>query len=107
MDDLKEAVFCFDGHTDTTFPGYTNGDTWNGWACPYFERDIAEQVAEYWMEIHEDNPDEGFESEYDPRRDAFLFHEPVHDEPLIFESTEVEGKRLYAVGAYHWTWVKQ
>ena len=24
------------------FEGYTAGNTWNGWACPYFERQVAE-----------------------------------------------------------------
>jgi hypothetical protein len=27
------------------YEGYTNGNHWNGWACPYFTRQIAEQIA--------------------------------------------------------------
>lgn len=27
------------------YEGYTNGNHWNGWACPYFTREVADQIA--------------------------------------------------------------
>jgi len=44
--EVRKAEFHFDSHPDTTFPGYTKGDTWNGWACPYFERKVAEEIVD-------------------------------------------------------------
>lgn len=28
------------------YEGYTNGNHWNGWACPYFTREAADEIAE-------------------------------------------------------------
>lgn len=102
--DFRSTEFYFDSDPDTTFPGYTKGEEWNGWACPYFEREVAERIAKRYVEMHEDGPDEGYEAKYDSERDAFVFYEPVYEEPIVFNSVEIDGKKLYAVGAYHWTW---
>lgn len=107
MENLRRTKFHFDSHPNTAFSGYTKGDTWNGWACPYFEREVAKQVAKRFVEIHENGPEEGYEAEYDPERDAFVFHESVYEEPVVFNSVEIDGKELYPVGAYHWTWVEE
>jgi hypothetical protein len=31
---------------DETIPGWSNGTRWNGWGCPYFERDVLEKAIE-------------------------------------------------------------
>lgn len=36
------------------YEGYTNGNHWNGWACPYFTREVADQIA---REVNADAPD--------------------------------------------------
>lgn len=28
----------------STIPAWTNGDRWNGWGCPHFEREVIQQV---------------------------------------------------------------
>jgi len=38
------------------FPGYTDGNTWNGWEMPYFETKIAEQVVKAYDPHNEDHP---------------------------------------------------
>jgi len=103
-DDFREAEFYLDIDPERTFFGYTKGDTWNGWACPYFEREVAEEVSRAYVEVNESGPEEGYEAEYDPERDAFLFYEPAYDEPLEFEAIEVGDQKLYPIGAYYWTW---
>lgn len=29
---------------DEEFEGYTAGESWNGWECPYFEKNVAEKI---------------------------------------------------------------
>jgi hypothetical protein len=103
--DLHPATFHLDADPETTFQGYTDGSMWNGWACPYFEREVAEKVAQYYEELHDGGAESGYEADYDPERDAFVFREPAYDEPLVVESVEVGGQNLYPIGAYQWTWV--
>ncbi|MNU41415.1 hypothetical protein D3C71_301440 [compost metagenome] len=37
--------FDFD-EWETTIPAWTNGDRWNGWGCPHFERDVIKQAID-------------------------------------------------------------
>jgi hypothetical protein len=37
--------FDFDAWS-STIPAWTNGDRWNGWGCPHFERDVIQQAIE-------------------------------------------------------------
>lgn len=30
----------------STIPGWTNGDRWNGWGCPHFEREVIQQAID-------------------------------------------------------------
>lgn len=36
------------------YEGYTKGNHWNGWACPYFTKEVADQIA---REVNADAPD--------------------------------------------------
>lgn len=105
--ELRKAEFHIASHPDTTFPGYTKGDTWNGWACPYFEREVAEKIADHYSEMHRYDNGEEYWAEYNSGEDVFAFHNTQDDEPRKFGPAEVEGKKLYPVGAYCWTWVER
>ncbi len=37
--------FDFD-EWESTIPAWTNGDRWNGWGCPHFERDVIKQAID-------------------------------------------------------------
>ncbi len=37
---METKVFSLEGITGS-FKGYTNGETWNGFECPYFELAVA------------------------------------------------------------------
>ena len=85
-----------------TFEGYTNGDTWNGFACPYFEKDVAESI----LKASEDN---GYQWRYDPEQDVFLVQSK--DDPPEYEPEEYQGQtisidskevRVYGIGTYSW-----
>ena len=105
--EVRKAEFHFDSHPDTTFPGYTKGDTWNGWACPYFEREVAKEIADHYGEMHRYDNEEEYWAEYDSEEDIFLFYDTQGDEPRKFGPAEVEGRKLYPIGAYCWTWVEK
>ncbi len=69
---------------------------WNGYACPYFTKEVGLRIVDA-MRQH------GGEHEYDEAFDTFKF---VGDfEPEIFDAVEVEGKKLYAIGAFAWCWI--
>jgi hypothetical protein len=106
-DELRSAEFYLEIDPGTTFSGYTKGDTWNGWACPYFEKDVAEQIAKHHGEIHRYDDEEGYWAEYDAERDVFAFHDTQYEEPREFGAVEIDDKNLYPVGAYCWTWVEK
>ena len=87
-----------------TLQGYTKGDDWNGWATPYFEFEVAIQVAKDSSRLND-----GTRDAYDEAHDAFLYEDAAYpDEPVIFEAItiEVDGqeKKVYPVGTYYWTW---
>ena len=92
--------FCMD-MSEETFQGFTDGDTWNGFACPYF---IYEEAARLLNEF-------GNEWEFDEEKDSFLVHplgDSEYDEPEEFGSVmiQVDGEEVktYAIGAYSWIW---
>lgn len=93
------------------YPGLTDGSTWNGWACPVFERGAAEQVARDYLEVGKDFPQDGkFRAWYDAEEDCFWFYDPVNDDEVCYcaEVIEHEGATVtvYPIGTREWTWEK-
>lgn len=89
---------------DEAFDGYTDGEVWNGFASPYFERAVAEQILK-------SSHKRGYRALYDQEQDAFIVShsdDPTDYEPEVFGAQKilVDGKELnvYPVGAYSWTW---
>jgi len=82
------------------FEAFTNGRTWNGWACPMFEKAEADRLVEvlradpYWDGDHR----------YDPEQDAYVLGCGDGDEEDIWPSSEFEGHHVYAIGAGSWCW---
>lgn len=102
-DDFREALFGTDA-TPGPYRGYTKGDDWNGWATPYFEFEVAIQVAKDSSRLND-----GTRVTYDESRDAFLYEDAAYpDEPVSFEAitigVEDQEKKVYPVGTYYWTW---
>lgn len=89
------ARFAWDGGDQDTneYPGYYDpSEHWNGFACPFFEREVAEQILK----------DCG---------DKFLWtgdvcHIPEQEMVIEPDVIVINGiqKTVWAVGAYHWTW---
>ncbi len=99
-----QTNFRLDAIQGATYPGYTDGKTWNGWACPCFEYEVARQILR-------DSEKNGYQWSYDPTRDAFLIahqDDPADFEPEIFEAIGIRTGgsilKVYPIGAYSWTW---
>lgn len=86
------------------FDGFTDGSDWNGWACPYFTKEIAEAV----LIASRKN---GYNYAYDQEQDVFVVkaeHEPDNYESEVFEGEKLkfgdEEITVYGIGAYSWIW---
>ncbi len=97
------------------FPVTRTGPHWNGWAAPYFARDVAFDVACAIVE-HPGTP--GLAG-YDPERDAFwtvdssygeaaeaqtLADIPVYDGDICIDWWDRQSDGTYGIGAVAWTW---
>lgn len=97
---------CTVGIDDETFPAYDNGLRWNGWVCPTFRREVAEEVTAYFNHLNASGP-------YPEEQDYFLWdgetiihiHGAYADEP-DYEPTRLDpgANNRYAIGAMEWTW---
>ncbi len=63
---LREADFRIDFLEGHAFPGFTLGETWNGFAKPYFTFTQAQALATAWSST-------GTKAFYDDQQDAFVF----------------------------------
>jgi len=104
---LRPARFAL-GHSDykQAHPGYTFGDLWNGWECPYFPRESADAIA---LEMNAGLGAEGIT--YDPERDAYVINAEAYgydpgDEPEIVKAERIPGADVpvYAIGNRSWCW---
>lgn len=103
---LKEEIFEIDGMYKVK--GYSFGDYWNGFECPFFTEDVATAILEETLDA--DLTQDYFLSyEYDEEKDMFILETRNID--LEFEAIYIEteaGKRiaLYPIGSWIWCWSK-
>jgi len=104
MSQWAKTTFVIDSLPSESFEGYSNGDNWNGWACPFFNQETAERV----LRASERN---NYTWQYDEQADAFIVRssdDPVDYEPEVFTATKVQidekSLMLYGIGAYSWIW---
>ncbi len=109
--EYTRGIFTIDG-LEGPYEGYSTGERWNGWACPVFERSVAERIAESYST---QGDRDGFESNsrawYDPEADSFWVSDEndiPEDGPLAFGSLTiiVAGRpvEVYPFGTRYWTW---
>ena len=88
------------------FEGWTAGQRWNGWECPYFEFDTAIRMVDAWNNAAFSG--EAYQARYDEERDAFCFRDGGLEEWDCFgaQTIEIEGKtiKVYPIGAFCWIW---
>jgi hypothetical protein len=95
---------------DEQFEGWTTGETWNGWALPYFEFEESRRYAELQTRLAAEHPEWRLGTvSYDVEADAFVVanvDEPGDPEVWPAEEIEVDGevRKVYGLGAGFWTW---
>jgi hypothetical protein len=87
------------------FEGWTSGQRWNGWECPYFEFDTAILMVDAWNNAPFD---EEYQARYDEEQDAFCFCSDGLEEWDCFgaQTIEIADKtiKVYPIGAFCWIW---
>jgi len=101
---LRETEFALDIIPERTFTGYTTGDTWNGWACPLFPKEEADRIVELFDGLEHPYDGKKHRAAYDEAADAFVFYDPADDSWTSFRGVEKDGRSLYPIGTYIWTW---
>lgn len=91
----RAAEFEFD--EGPSWPGFTKGETWNGWACPYFTKEVAMSILD-WMG---ENNNEEYSLTYEVEEKMITIIETGYEtEPYTIEENE-DG--FYNLGG-SWTW---
>ena len=122
-----KAQFSMEGFNEK-FIGYTYGETWNGWNCPYFTKNECKKILSSFIDTNEDS---GFYL-YDEKNDRFIVNLSIDkksiesnwkeeflklsDEEImnICEEMEIYNKLLiqykgkdihiYGLGGFTWAW---
>ena len=90
---LIEANFELEG-IEEIFPGYHNPNrTWNGWACPWFTRDVADRISAALDGIRDDVNDR-FVFLPDDEREAFPLFSDI-ESATEDDLWEVNGWTMY------------
>ena len=99
---MQPAKFTIDVYEEQSFEGFSRGEDWNGWACPYFTFEQAQQI----MEAHRQR---GWKAEYNESEDKFVFNfsHDGNDGTDAFSAELIEGKKLYPIGAFCWIWEEE
>lgn len=105
---LRPARFTIEG-LGGPYTGFTAGENWNGWEVPYFELDVAKQIAADFAAQQNDNDDSSDVrafSTYLAEVDGtdICLYDPWAESWDVFVPVEIDGHTVYSIGARYWTW---
>ena len=90
------SYFSIDGVTPQPIKGITNGETWNGWATPYFEKSTMLEIIENYNLHSED----GSKLEFSEEKNCVVY---VDSEDIYEQSTLThEGETYYTCDGFCW-----
>jgi hypothetical protein len=95
-EELINAEFRADFFGEETFSGFTNGETWNGWACPYFSYEQGQRIITVYREKLKGK------AWYEEEEDMFFFE--FSEETEEYPAELVNGRKLYPIGNGVWIW---
>ena len=99
---MRPTFFKNDSLGFDSFEGFTKGETWNGWDCPYFSFEQANKILKTFNDLRSiiGQSDLAY---YDSGADSFVF--PINDEdPEIYYADIEDGIKYYPIGAFSWIW---
>lgn len=100
---LHPAKFSIDTLGSVVFEGFTSGETWNGWDCPYFTFEQGQKVMEVFNATNTAETARA-PSRYDEERDAFCFFIESIEDSDDFYALIIEGQKFYPIGTGCWIW---
>lgn len=94
------------------YDGYTDGTHWNGWACPWFTKETALEIADahnaLMNEFNALLPNNKAYAIYNKTEDTFIFYgyDEAETEEFKGEDFTINGKtlHLYPIGNNCWIW---
>ena len=99
----QASEFTIDGWGGT-FKGFTFDDRWNGWACPYFTKEVAQAIVKQAQEHsnHTSCPTYFWEDDKVMEKDTDgTVYTMAHKTTIL---TEAGLTDVWPVGAYNWIW---
>lgn len=83
------------------FEGYHNHETWNGFACPCFDKEVALQIVAHFQRDCD-------KWVYEESEDVFKLYTEDDDEAEVYYGHDIEvngqKKHVYAIGSMCWIW---
>jgi len=93
---FTEVLVEPDWAAGVTFPAYSDGRRWKGWAMPYFTRENGLRVCEIVDNMRYDESQDAFVAPFDDESD-----EVFRSQTLVVEGKDVQ---VYAIGTGSWCW---
>ena len=97
---MRKTRFVIDTN-EKTYEGYTDGTLWNGWECPWFTKEVADEMIRDFIK-------EGGKAKYDLETDSYTFLGENWGDEDVFDGSDVETEdgilHLYPIGAWCWIW---
>jgi hypothetical protein len=85
--------------------GYSSGQRWNGWACPYFPREACGRiVAVIGNGAHHDEETDAY---LIPDDDVSGTHTGFHTIPAQHITVAGKNIQVWAIGSGSWTWEEE
>ena len=99
MSEARNSYFTTDGFKPPTwFSGLTYGHTWNGWAVPYFTKEVALEIVAHMPS----------NLRYSEETDSFIYNDieftKSEDYNEYFGAEEINGQKYYSIGGCSWCW---
>lgn len=93
---MRKTLFTIDG-IEAVFEGYTDGSHWNGWACPWFTKEVADDI------MRMTNKDNENVMRYYQEIDTYSYYID-DDNNSEFKGKDINGLHLYPIGNAYWVW---
>lgn len=106
MADRQHEIRVTGDWTEETYPAtITEGETWNGWLSPAFDRDTANRVVDDQKELGDEDDRLRWEQRPNDKGDlvdvVIIWNDGYPGEEEVIRPSK-EGR--YSIGGWRWTW---